>query len=115
VRFYERAVGGACDHADDDGSYAELRLGSVVLGLVDVSHASRHFPGEFSRHELTEPSAAFELYIEVEDVAEALARAIAAGATQLSDPTERPWGQQSVFLRDPDGVIIELASTPKNA
>jgi catechol 2,3-dioxygenase-like lactoylglutathione lyase family enzyme len=84
-----------------------------VLGLVENGHARRHFPVEFRPHELSEPPAGFVIYIEVEDVGEAVMRAVDAGAMQLSRPTARPWGQHSAFLRDPDGVVIELASTPE--
>jgi lactoylglutathione lyase len=113
TRFYQEAVGATCDHADDDGSYAELTLGSLVMGVVQVEHARRHFPGEFRRHDASDMPAAFELYVEVDDLGAAVARALEAGATQLSEPTERPWGQTNAFLRDPDGVVIELATAPK--
>jgi lactoylglutathione lyase len=113
VRFYQQAVGATCDHAHDDGSYAELRLGPIVVAVVEADFARRHFPGEFRRHEPSDKPAALEIYIEVEKLDEAIARALDAGATQLGEPTERPWGQRSVFLRDVDGVVIELASVPE--
>jgi lactoylglutathione lyase len=113
VRFYEQAVGATCDHVDDDGSYAELQFGTLVTGVVHSDHARRYFPGEFRPHDPSDMAAAFELYIEVDDLGEAITRAREAGATQLSEPTERPWGQWSVFLRDPDGVVVELATAPE--
>jgi lactoylglutathione lyase len=113
VRFYERAAGAVCDHVHADGSYAELRLGSMTVGVVEADYAERHFPGEFRRHDPLDDPAAFEIYLEVDDLDEAIAQALAAGATQMSAPTERPWGQRNVFLRDRDGVVIEFAS-PQN-
>jgi lactoylglutathione lyase len=110
VRFYEQALGASCDHAHDDGSYAELVLESLVLGVVDAMFAERHFPGEVSGLQKADSPAAFEIYVEVGDVDDVARQAVRAGATTLGDPLDRPWGQRNVFVRDPDGVIIELAT-----
>lgn len=113
LRFYEQAFGAACDHVHDDGSYAELRIGSLTIGVVEADFAERHFPGDFRRQQPSDLPAAFEIYIEVDDLDKAIARATGAGATQLGEPMERPWGQRNSFVRDPNGVVIELASTPE--
>jgi predicted enzyme related to lactoylglutathione lyase len=80
IRFYKQAFGAACDHVHDDGSCAELRIGSLTIGVVEADFAERDFPGDFRRHQPLEPPAAFEIYIEVDDLDKAIARAIDAGA-----------------------------------
>jgi uncharacterized glyoxalase superfamily protein PhnB len=37
-------------------------------------------------------------------------RAVEAGAEAVSEPEEKPWGQQTAYVRDPDGALIEIAS-----
>lgn len=37
------------------------------------------------------------------------ARALAAGATELSPPAPRDWGHEASYLRDPDGHVLAFA------
>lgn len=51
----------------------------------------------------------FELGFKVPDVDAAWSALIEAGATPATPPTDRPWGQRTAYLRDPDGHLVELA------
>lgn len=51
-----------------------------------------------------------ELYLHVPDVALAHARAVAAGAVELSPPAARGWGDTAAYSRCPDGHILAFAS-----
>ncbi len=51
-----------------------------------------------------------ELGFVTDDVAGAHARAIAAGASELSAPVSKPWGQVVSYVRCPDGTLVELCS-----
>jgi catechol 2,3-dioxygenase-like lactoylglutathione lyase family enzyme len=33
----------------------------------------------------------------------------AAGVEAVTPPTDRPWGQRTAYVRDPDGHLVELA------
>ena len=46
------------------------------------------------------------------EVGAAFARAIAAGATPLAEPTEMHWGGYSSYYADPDGHVWEVACNP---
>jgi lactoylglutathione lyase len=35
---------------------------------------------------------------------------VEAGAAPVSEPATKPWGQDVAYVRDPDGVLIEIAS-----
>ena len=37
------------------------------------------------------------------------AELLAGGASPVTPPTTRPWGQRTAYVRDPDGHLIELA------
>jgi len=45
-----------------------------------------------------------------DDVAAAFEHAVAAGATAVAEPTQKPWGQTVAYVRDGDGVIVELCT-----
>ncbi|MCY1312010.1 hypothetical protein D9M68_1010530 [compost metagenome] len=51
-----------------------------------------------------------ELGLVTPDVPAAHSRALAAGATQLSAPVTKPWGQVVSYVRCPDGTLVELCS-----
>ena len=45
---------------------------------------------------------------------QALATALANGATLVKALEEKPWGQRVACVREPDGVLIELATPVAN-
>jgi len=45
-----------------------------------------------------------------DDVPAAHARALKAGARELAAPKQKPWGQTVSYVRDPNGVLVELCS-----
>jgi steroid delta-isomerase-like uncharacterized protein len=50
-----------------------------------------------------------ELYLTVPEVDPALAALLAAGATALSPPADRPWGDRVAYAADRDGHVIAVA------
>lgn len=114
VAFYERGLGAVLDHAHEDGSYAEIRLGSVMVGLADAADARQHLPVPFLPNAPDEEPAAFELYVEVDDADEASERATNASAILLGPPVDKPWGRRVAYLRDPNGVVVELSSPTRD-
>jgi catechol 2,3-dioxygenase-like lactoylglutathione lyase family enzyme len=53
-----------------------------------------------------------ELYLVVVDPGGHHARALAAGAHELSPLRQRNWGDQAAYSLDPDGHVIAFASRP---
>jgi uncharacterized protein len=47
-----------------------------------------------------------------ESVDTVLQEAVAAGATALGEPHDRPWGIYSAYFRDPDGHLWEIIWNP---
>jgi uncharacterized glyoxalase superfamily protein PhnB len=69
-----------------------------------------HF--EFKLHP-NEPAAAppaIEVAFTTEDVPGAYAAAIAAGAEPVAVPVSKPWGQIVAYVRDLNGVLVELCT-----
>ena len=52
----------------------------------------------------------FEIALVTPDVPALYARAVKAGATVVSKPETKPWGQTVACLRDTDGHIVELCT-----
>lgn len=52
-----------------------------------------------------------ELYLHVDDVDDAYARAVRAGAREVSPPARRDWGHYAGYLADRDGHVLAFAST----
>jgi uncharacterized glyoxalase superfamily protein PhnB len=40
-------------------------------------------------------------------------RALAAGAQPVVSPSQQPWGQEVVRVRDLNGVLVSIATSPK--
>ena len=51
-----------------------------------------------------------EVAFVTDDLAAAHARALAAGATEMSAPVSKPWGQVVSYVRCPDGTLVELCT-----
>lgn len=109
LSFYERAFGLSRRFLHEGNDYGELDTGATVLAFADdklgalnglTLRANR--PGELA--------ASVEIALVTDDVEAAYAVAIAAGATSAREPEKKPWGQTVAYLRDPDGVVVELCT-----
>ncbi len=105
--FYERAFGQRRRFLHDSGEYAELDTAGVTLAFASRSLAADNL-GE--AYEAPAGGSAFEVCFVSQDVATAFAGAVTAGAEAVREPQRKPWGQDVAYVRDPNGVLIELAS-----
>jgi predicted enzyme related to lactoylglutathione lyase len=107
LKFYEAAFGLTTRFLHEGGDYGELETGSTVLA--------------FSAHKLMQelgknPQAAsptapcFEIALCTPDVAAALERAVAAGATPMRALEVMPWGQTIAYVADINGFLVELCT-----
>ena len=107
VAFYSRALGWRL--TVETPVYAEfVDPGGMRLGLYQREGFGRN-TGEAPA--ITPPGrlAPTELYLEVDNVAEALAELERAGARRLSPPAPRPWGDEVAYAADPDGKVLAVA------
>jgi uncharacterized glyoxalase superfamily protein PhnB len=51
-----------------------------------------------------------EVALVTTDVAGLYARAVEAGATTVSEPATKPWGQTVAYVRDNAGHLVEICS-----
>ena len=111
VEFYGRAFGFRATRHDEDGSYAELDTGGTVLAFASHDLILRSHPRGFVNLQSQTSPPCMELAFLVDDVEAAWRQAIAAGATPQRHPEWMPWGQRVGWVRDCNGILVELVST----
>jgi catechol 2,3-dioxygenase-like lactoylglutathione lyase family enzyme len=108
VAFWERAFG-LKRRMVVEGEYAELETGETRLAFAVESLAGLHgFTIRTNRPAETPPG--FEIALVTDDVEAAFAKATAAGATTASEPERKPWGQTVAYVRDLNGILVELCT-----
>ena len=112
LEFYERALGQRRRFVHESGQYAELDTGPTALALAFAAHelAAANVPGIYRPEEAPGTRPAFEVCFVTDNVQAAFDRAVEEGATAVSPPQTKPWGQDVAYVRDPDGNLVELAS-----
>ena len=75
-----------------------------------TSWRKANLPDGFVAHDPAGPPAALEIALVDDDVPAAHARALEAGARELAGPKQKPWGQTVSYVRDPNGVLVELCT-----
>ena len=109
--FYTQVLGLKPGHRS--GDYAQLNTGVTRIGFY-TRPAMEKVVG-FCLKAASQSAPGFELGFKVPDVDAAYAELLAAGASPVTEPTTRPWGQRTAYIRDPDGYLIELAQDPPKA
>ena len=115
ISFYEEAFGLKRRFVHEAGLYAEMDTGSTTLSFAAYGLAKSNLPCGFREHNLSSPPAGFEVAFTTNDVQVAYDRALAAGAISAAPPVAKPWGQIVAFVRDRDGIIVELCSPSKQS
>jgi len=109
VLFYERAFGLTRRFVHEDGGYAEMETGATVLAFVDEAFIATSV-GPFTHNRPEHPPAAVEISLVSDDVATDFRKALSVGATPVVAPTQKPWGQTVSYVRDNNGILVELCS-----
>ena len=105
LRFYCDVLGLPLGHRS--GAYAQLATGRTRLAMYERAAMASTVGFEVSIPPAD--AAAFELGFKVDNVDEAFAAIVGSGAEPVTPPTDRPWGQRTAYVRDPDGHLVELA------
>jgi len=108
--FYMGAFGLQGGFVAPTGTYAELDTGATKLAFAAYSLGEHNFDGGVRRAEPDGRPANVEIALVADDVDGAYARALEAGCTSLSEPTDEPQGQRVAWVRDPFGTLLELAT-----
>jgi lactoylglutathione lyase len=113
VRFYETAFRLKLRYMHPSSGYAELETGSTLLAFVGEGFLK---DAELLGNTETLPNRpdsnpiAAQVVFVTRDIDRDWQRAVRAGATVIKEPQAKPWGQTVGYLRDINGVIVELCT-----
>lgn len=106
--FYRRVL--AVDPRLDVPGMTEIEIGpGAVLGLMPASGIARLLGEAISPPVAPGRAPRAELYLVVDDPAAYHARALSAGARELSPLLPRDWGHEAAYSADRDGYVVAFA------
>ena len=94
----------------ESGAYAELNSGTTSLAFVSESLASSNLPDGYKTNSNKELPVGCEIVFTSKDVEALYQKALNNGAKDISAPMQKPWGQMVAYVRDPNGILVEIAS-----
>ncbi len=77
-------------------AHAEMKIGDSVIMMADATSENRAMPSQ--------------LYVYVDDVNTVYKRALEAGGTSISEPTNQFYGDRNANVKDPVGNIWGIAT-----
>jgi lactoylglutathione lyase len=118
VDFYTRAFSFRMRYLHPSQGYAELDTGNTLLSFIGEAFLAETdllggAPILCARPD--QPIIGAQIALVTEDLDRDWQRAIAAGATILKLPEAKPWGQIAGYLRDPNGIVVELCTPSPRA
>jgi lactoylglutathione lyase len=109
VEFYERCFGLTRRFVSEGSDYAEMETGVTTLSFSAHQLASS-IVDDFRPAHPDQLPPGIEIAFTTDDVPQAYAKAIDNGATPLKAPVTKPWGQVVAYVRDCNGVLVELCT-----
>jgi catechol 2,3-dioxygenase-like lactoylglutathione lyase family enzyme len=107
--FYATVLRSGPSRAHDD--YVEFGTRRAALSLYARSKLDSYAPGATKAR----ANRSVMLEFEVEDVDAEFARLRALPIDWVKPPSTQPWGNRSIYLRDPDGNLLNLYTRVKSA
>jgi lactoylglutathione lyase len=110
ISFYEEAFQLKVRFVHESGDYAEMETGPTILSFSSYEMARSNLPDGFQKNDPAQPPAGLQITFTTADVPAAFAHALKVGAVEAARPECKPWGQEVAFVRDPDGILVEIAT-----
>ncbi|MBY0423891.1 MAG: VOC family protein [Parvularculaceae bacterium] len=113
ARFFEAAFGFARKVEMQTALTPWIELdagGGLSLAFAAFAEADVLFPAGYRAHAAEEAPVASAITVVGDDVEALFSRAVAAGAATLQQPRKEPWGQTIARVRDPNGIVVSIAS-----
>lgn len=109
MSFYTQAFGLEAGFLHESLQYGEMITGETKLGFVHHDTANSH-GFEYEKLNLNRKAPGLEIGFVTKDVETAFNTAVKAGAVAVSTPLQKPWGQVVSYVRDCNGLLVEICS-----
>lgn len=110
IAFYEKAFGLKRRFIDETGHYGELETGSTALAFASEQLGDTNLPRGYRKFTPKELPPGCAITFCTKDVTASFSKALKAGATLVAPLADKPWGQTIGYVRDPNGILIEISS-----
>jgi len=110
LSFFENAFGLQRKFLHESGTYGEMNTGETTLSFAAHELGDMNFSGGHVHASSSLQPLGFEIALVTSHVQEAHAKAIAAGASEIAAPQQKPWGQVVSYVRCPAGILVELCT-----
>lgn len=105
LEFYTKILGLELSH--NAGEYAQMKTGDTRLGFYKRNAMSRTIRRDV--HKPSKGSYGFEIGFKVDDVDAVYKSLLEKGVKGVVEPEDRPWGQRTAYISDPENNLIEIA------
>lgn len=114
IDFYERAFGFSRKFITPEEDYGELISGDTTIAFASIELGNTNFKNGFEKISASPQPTGMEMAFVTEEIAKDFQIALDAGATLLEKVKQKPWGQKVGYVRDINGIIIELCTPVSN-
>ncbi|MEA5598257.1 VOC family protein [Rivularia sp. UHCC 0363] len=109
--FYEKAFGFKKRFIHENGLFAEMEMEGAALHFAANEAVKANLPKGFQENNPSNLPAGIEVCLVTDNVTDAFAKAINAGAVAYTEPKVMFWGQTIAYVRDLDGILIEIGNS----
>ncbi len=109
INFYKKAFNLEQSFLHESKQYGELNTGDIKLAFASDSLAESNGV-KFIKNDVKKEAAGFEIALITNDVKQGYRHALSNGATAVKEPTVKPWGQEVAYVRDLNGIVVEICS-----
>jgi lactoylglutathione lyase len=110
LEFFNRAFGFETRFLHESGTYGELATGETTLAFASHELGGMNFKEGYVSASESKVPLGMEVALVTNEVIKAHTQAISAGATEVTAPAAKPWGQTVSYVRAPDGCLVEICS-----
>ncbi|EPR66425.1 Lactoylglutathione lyase [Cyclobacterium qasimii M12-11B] len=114
IAFYEKAFGFHKKFVTPENDYGELLSGETTISFASIALGNSNFSKGYNPMVKSDKPAGMEMAFVSENIEEDFKRALDAGATEFEAIKEKPWGQKVGYLRDINGILIEICTPIDN-